>query len=77
MAIKYYTSTGGFLFNLGGISRKGGRCVVTITSLKKWAREELPEGSALREILLSEKNTLEGKEFLAKAEVWLKLVKME
>ena len=56
---------------------KGNRCEVSIKSLKKWAKEELPEGSTLREILLAEKDSLEGKEFLAKVEVWLKLVKME
>ena len=77
MPIEYYTGHTGFLFNLGAISMKGNRCEVSIKSLKKWAEKELPEGSALREVLLAEKDSLEGKEFLAKAELWLKLVKME
>jgi hypothetical protein len=46
---------------------------VNIGLLKMFARK-LPD-SALREALLEEKEILEGREFLAKMEVWLSLVR--
>lgn len=46
---------------------------VNIRLLKMFARK-LPD-SALREALLEENEVLEGREFLAKMEVWLSLVR--
>jgi len=47
--------------------------IVCISGLKMYAAENLSIGSPLREILLSEKDNLSVKEFLAKMSVWLRL----
>lgn len=61
----------------GGIFMRGGKCFVNIRSLKRWAKKDLSEDSILREVLLSEKDILEPKVFLAKAEIWFQLVKRD
>ncbi len=50
---------------------------VDIARLKVFAVEGLPKDSKLRELILTEKDMLNVEEFLAKMDVWLKLVKME
>ena len=50
---------------------------VDIESLKKWALANLPVSSRLREILLLEKDKLSIEGFLAKMDVWLKLIRLE
>jgi hypothetical protein len=48
---------------------------IGIRRLKEFAFSELPNGSVLREILLSEHDELDLYEFLAKVEIWLKLAR--
>ena len=48
---------------------------VSIVGLKQFAVTRLPKGSALRELLLSERDELAAEEFLAKMDVWLKLLR--
>jgi len=48
---------------------------VDIRSLRKLAEERLPRGSPLRELLLTERDELEAREFLAKLDVWLRLLR--
>jgi hypothetical protein len=48
---------------------------VNISRLKDFAFSELPRSWILREIILSERDELDVSEFVAKAEVWLKIAK--
>ncbi len=48
---------------------------LSIKRLKKFAAENLSPSSPLRDVLLSEKDWLSPSEFLAKAEVWLALLR--
>jgi hypothetical protein len=50
---------------------------VDIRSLKEFARTELPRRSALREVILGDRDELTAEEFLVKIDVWLKLARME
>ena len=50
---------------------------INIMPLKKFAYEELSKSSHLRNILLSEKEILTVSEFLAKMDVWLKVLHSE
>lgn len=45
--------------------------------LKEFAISALPEGSALRNVLLSERDEVDVDEFVAKMDVWLRLLRME
>ncbi|MEM3465388.1 MAG: hypothetical protein QXO75_07840 [Nitrososphaerota archaeon] len=45
--------------------------------LKDFAIRNLPEDSKLRILILSEKDELDAKEFVAKVSVWLKLLTLE
>jgi len=45
--------------------------------LKDFAMRNLPEDSKLRILILSEKDELDAKEFIAKLGIWLKLLKLE
>lgn len=45
--------------------------------LKLFARERLPRDWALREILLTEKDEIEVTEFIAKLDVWFRLLKID
>jgi len=47
---------------------------VDLRKLKSFAVEQLPKKSALREVLVTEKDSLDVIEFLAKAEIWLRLI---
>ena len=49
---------------------------VNLGRLKGFALESLPEHSILRALLLAEPDELEVAEFLAKMDVWLKLLKV-
>ena len=51
--------------------------LVDIYGIKLWAKANLPAISHLREILSSEENLLTVNEFLAKMDIWLKLIDME
>ena len=51
--------------------------LVDIRPLKKWASEYLPRNSKLREIILLEKDQLAPDIFLARMDVWLKLLDLE
>ena len=51
--------------------------IINIRSLKNFAFEKLPKSSILRELLLDEKEELWMEEFLAKLDLWLKLLRME
>ena len=48
---------------------------VNILRLKKFAAENLPPQSALRDLLLQEKDQIPAAEFLAKLQVWLTLLR--
>ena len=50
---------------------------VDIHRVKLWAKVNLSEISHLREILLLEEDHLSVYEFLAKMDIWLKLVELE
>jgi hypothetical protein len=50
---------------------------VDIRPLKRIAHDQLPRGSALREILLDEPNEMGIDEFLIKIDIWLKLMKVQ
>ena len=50
---------------------------ISIARLKVFARERLPQSSALRALLLGEPNRLLSMQFLAKTEIWLKLLVIE
>ncbi|MEM3488931.1 MAG: hypothetical protein QXO75_04650 [Nitrososphaerota archaeon] len=50
--------------------------VVNIRALKDFVAEKLPSGTPLREVLLMEKDEIEVHDFLAKLEIWLKLLKV-
>jgi len=50
---------------------------VTIAPLKRFARIKLPQSSALREVLLTEGDSLSPIEFLSKLDIWLKLLERE
>jgi len=47
---------------------------VNILGLKRFANESLPGNSPLRNVLLSEKDQLTPKDFLAKMDVWMRLL---
>lgn len=49
--------------------------VIDIKKLKLWARNEL--SGSLREVILLERDELTPAEFLAKVEVWLRLLVKE
>ena len=50
---------------------------INMRKLKEFAFSELPRSWILREIILSERDELEASEFIAKAEIWLKLAKVK
>ncbi len=50
---------------------------VDIHGMKLWATANLPATSHLRGILLLEKDILTVDEFLAKMDIWLKLIELE
>ena len=50
---------------------------VSIRALKSFVSKNLPRNSALRELILQEKDTLEPVELLIKMQVWLKLIEFE
>jgi len=56
------------------MSKELGLRLLNMTRLKNFAQKKLPRGSFLRDVLLTEKNTLTPKEFLAKMDIWLKLI---
>jgi len=48
---------------------------INIRRLKDFAFTKLPRSWILREIILNERDELDASEFVAKAEIWLKLTK--
>jgi hypothetical protein len=48
-----------------------------IHGLKRWAKDILPKTSQIRSILLLERELLTVEEFIAKMDIWLKLIDME
>ena len=48
-----------------------------IHGLKNWAKETLPRTSQIRSILLLESEFLTVEEFIAKMDIWLKLIDIE
>jgi len=50
---------------------------VDITRLKDFVLKNLPMESALRELILSERDTMDVKTFLAKSDVCFKLLQIE
>jgi hypothetical protein len=50
---------------------------VNLERLKQFAIENLSKKSTLRDILLSEANRVGARDFLAKMELWLKLLSLE
>jgi hypothetical protein len=50
---------------------------VDIHRVKLWAKVNLPVISHLREILLLEEDLLSVDEFLAKIDIWIKLIELE
>jgi len=49
---------------------------IALTSLKLLI-EKFPPGSPLRDLILSEADSLNPQEFLAKADIWLKLLRRD
>lgn len=45
--------------------------------IKEFASGKLPEGSILRYLLLTEREEMNTNEFLAKMDLWLKLLRIE
>jgi hypothetical protein len=63
-----------------GLSQGHGSVVsqkVRIIRVKDFAARSLPEASILRGLLLEERDELDREEFLAKMDLWLKLLKMD
>ena len=50
---------------------------IKITGVKKFAANNLPETSILKRLLLEEKDEMSKGEFIAKMDLWLKLLRME
>ena len=50
---------------------------IDIHGMKLWATANLPKNSHLRGVLLLEKDILTVDEFLAKMDIWLKLIELE
>lgn len=50
---------------------------VRIIRVKEFAARNLPEASVLRCLLLEERDEIDREEFLAKMDLWLKLLKMD
>jgi hypothetical protein len=50
---------------------------VRILVIKEFASGKLPEGSILRYLLLTEREEMNTNEFLAKMDLWLKLLRIE
>jgi hypothetical protein len=59
------------LFDMDSMSKTK----INMRRLKDFAFTELPRSWILREIILSERDELDVSEFVAKAEIWLKLAK--
>jgi len=57
------------------LSRLESKRKVHIRRLKDFALEKLPTGSALRDVLLADDDEQDSEAFLAKVDVWLKLLK--
>jgi len=51
--------------------------MLDVTKLKKFAAERLGTHSALREVLLQEKDHILPSDFVAKTQVWLVLLRFE
>lgn len=52
-----------------------GRAKVDIKALKAFALEKFPRDCALRDVLLAERDKLDVNEFLAKMDIWIKLLR--
>ena len=52
------------------------RSICNIRVLKNYA-VDLPKDSRLRDLILAEDDELDAEEFLAKMDLWLKLLRME
>lgn len=50
---------------------------VDMRSLKKFALNSMPRGSHLRELILSDRDSLTPEEFVVRVELWLKLYDIE
>lgn len=50
---------------------------VNLRGLKEYVSTNLPKKSLLRELILSEKEDLDAKEFVIKIDMWLKLLRRE
>jgi hypothetical protein len=50
---------------------------IEVNNLKQLALANLPAASSLRDLILAEKPQLEPQEFLAKLDLWLKLLSKE
>jgi len=51
--------------------------MIDIRRLKRFAVESLPSNSRLRFVLLSERDQLPAVDFLAKMDVWMRLLNIE
>ncbi len=50
---------------------------ISMKRLKRFAKQRLPKNSSLRSVIDAEKDSLTPEEFLAKAFIWLRLVRGE
>ncbi len=50
---------------------------VNISRLKRFAAESLPGNCRLRDVLLSERDQLTARDFLAKMDTWIRLLNVE
>lgn len=58
-------------------SRAYSKRKIDIRRIRRFAQERLPIDSPLRDVLLAEKDELSIQDFLAKMDVWLKLLRRE
>ena len=53
------------------------RLTINVGRLKAWASQNLPVNTLVRELVLTEKDELDVHQFLAMADVWLRLLRSE
>lgn len=65
------------LASAASLVRREGERQVNLERLKNFAIENLSKKSPLKDVLLSETNQLGARDFLAKMDLWLKLLSLE
>ena len=52
-------------------------CTVYLRGLKRFVQDVLPRDSVLRELILREEDEISGEDYLVKATMWLKMIRIE